>query len=114
METHFDDEELRQRLGGDRKLFADTLRMFLAAPSHRADEMREAAVSGDAGRLTKLAHSLRGVALTISAPRLAELAAALEERARAGEIGDAAERIGQIEEEYVIVRQAVSFMTDPR
>ncbi len=108
-ETHFDDEDLRRRLGDDPELMADAMQMFLAGAPGRVEQMRAAAAGGDYESLRKLAHSLRGVALTISAPRLARLTTELEQQTREARPDGLSERISDIEEEYACVRQAVAF-----
>jgi len=56
--------------------------------SHRdsANELRSAAASGDFARVAALAHSIKGTAGNIAAPRIQDLAAQIETRFRRGEV----------------------------
>lgn len=77
----FQPAEMLRRLGGDKEIIDEALKMFLEGPT-RVEDMRSALAKGDFTALTKLAHTVRGVALTVSATRLASAATSLEVSAR--------------------------------
>ena len=108
-ETHFDERDLRRRLCDDDTLLSETMQLFLdGVQGSRVAKLRDALAQNDMERLRKEAHSLRGVALTISAPRLAALCATLEARARRGDAGGLCELTGDIEAEHACVYQLIT------
>ena len=65
-------------MSGSRTLYEKILRTFLATQSNIVDEIRLAVERSDHARAEQLAHTLRGVAGTIGASAVQELAAELE------------------------------------
>ena len=61
---------------------AEVVNLFIVETRSRLHRMASPDI--DPGRLTREAHTLKGAAGTVCAPRLAGLAAALEARLRAG------------------------------
>jgi HPt (histidine-containing phosphotransfer) domain-containing protein len=112
--VHFNYDELLRRLGGDRELVSDALSLFLTGPQDRFVQMRGALARGDLTNLTKLAHTVRGVALTISAPLLAKLSQDLEAAARASDAVSVVGLITMCEGEHSAVRAAVGPATPRR
>jgi HPt (histidine-containing phosphotransfer) domain-containing protein len=103
----FDPAELMRRLGGDQEILVEALRMFLEGPS-RVDDMRTALARTDYTALAKLAHTVRGVSLTVSAVRLAQAATTLETHARNASARECAEHIDAIADAQRAARTAIA------
>ena len=71
-----------ERLGHDRGLVRELLETFLAASPQMLAQVHEALAAGDAMRLERGAHGLRGALVSVSAGAAAAAAEALEHRAR--------------------------------
>jgi HPt (histidine-containing phosphotransfer) domain-containing protein len=102
--------ELRGILGGDGDLtaFAGVVEGFLADTRARLDALRAAGLTRDAAAVRQLAHALRGSLLNLGVPRMAALAAALEERGARGDVDDAPARLEGLEDEFERVRRALT------
>ncbi|HEX3178233.1 MAG TPA: response regulator, partial [Methylomirabilota bacterium] len=102
--------ELRGILGGDGDLtaFAGVVEGFLADTRARLDALRAAGLTRDAAAVRQLAHALRGSLLNLGVPRMAALAAALEERGARGDVDDAPARLEGLEDEFARVRRALT------
>ncbi|MGH7789409.1 MAG: Hpt domain-containing protein, partial [Candidatus Binatia bacterium] len=70
--------------------------------------MAEAAGAGDADALRRHAHTLKSNAASFGATELGELCAALEARARGGELGGADEAVSPIAKEFDAARAALA------
>jgi signal transduction histidine kinase/DNA-binding response OmpR family regulator len=84
----------------------EAMTMFLASATRSMDRLRGALQRGDLAELERAAHSLRGSCAIIGARPMMELAAALEDRARAGEAGEPG-ALAALEAELVRVEQAI-------
>jgi len=84
-DTLYDREEALERLGGDESLLATLIDMFLADAPESLEEMDEAWRTADLPRLSRAAHTLKGMLATFSARPAQAAALALEVAARAGE-----------------------------
>jgi HPt (histidine-containing phosphotransfer) domain-containing protein len=74
----FDEDGLRQRLGGDDELMTDVIRLFLEDLPARLAEIRAAVNGRNAEALRAAAHTLKGSAGNLSAGGLFEAARVLE------------------------------------
>jgi CheY-like chemotaxis protein/HPt (histidine-containing phosphotransfer) domain-containing protein len=104
-------EAALRRTGGDHRLLAELAAVFVGDCPRRLGELREAVESGDAARIRRAAHALKGAVTTFDAARAAELACALE-----GLTGDD-HRLAEVpavaaELEHELVRLA-AFLADP-
>ncbi len=77
------------RFGGDHDFMVEMCKKFAAGLPERLAEIRESVEANDAGKLGRLAHNLKGVALNFSAEPVAEIAAGLEEAVRNENLTDA-------------------------
>jgi two-component system sensor histidine kinase/response regulator len=73
-----DTVRLREVVGTDTAFARDLVRTFLTSSTEALQKMRAAAQSGDAGRVQRVAHSLKGASGNMRALALKELCAALE------------------------------------
>lgn len=78
------------RLGGDAELLEELLQLMLEQSRELVRTMGEALARGDAAAVRLAAHTIRGSAANLDAEPLRAAAERLEERARAGELGDGA------------------------
>ena len=69
--------------------------------------MRTALANGDLETLGRHAHTLKGNSLSVGATALAAIARDLEERARAGDVGDAGVKIDEASAEFGRVATAL-------
>jgi HPt (histidine-containing phosphotransfer) domain-containing protein len=79
MSDVLDFDELLDRLGGDRELLRDIIQLFLEDTPPRLTALRHAVAAGDARAIRAEAHALKGSAGNMSAHRLVEAAATLED-----------------------------------
>jgi two-component system sensor histidine kinase/response regulator len=78
-----------ERVEGDRDLLEELARLFADQCLSDMKEIRLAITTGDAHALLRLTHSTRGAAMNLGALKVAEAALTLEDRARAGDLGNA-------------------------
>ena len=98
-------ESLRD-LGGEGFL-SEVIETFLDEAPDLVRTLRAAHERGDAEELRRAAHSLKSNGQTFGAERFAELCRDLEQRARSGDLDDAAELIDRIEREYGPLEEAL-------
>jgi len=95
------------RFDGDRDFMAAMLKEYRDHLPARLTEIHAAVQDGDAGRLGRLAHNLKGISLNFSADPIADLALKLEELGRAEDLTNAPALIAQLDVE---VRRLEDFL----
>ena len=75
---HIDFDALKERIGDVGDGAKDMLKVFVNTTSPRVDALHTAYDNRDLKRLSELAHSLRGAALSVCAPKLAKLGESLQ------------------------------------
>jgi len=75
-------DELLARVGGDRALLAELVRLFVDDAPRSLARIRKAIDAGDGEELRRAAHTLKGAASNFDAPALVQAARALEEIGR--------------------------------
>jgi HPt (histidine-containing phosphotransfer) domain-containing protein len=93
----FDRVVFERRLGGDRALALEVMRMFVEDCPQRMAAIRRAVAEQDAAGLQVAAHTLKGSAGYLSAAMVVEAAARLEHIGREGDLGEAAAALEQLE-----------------
>lgn len=96
------------RFGGNRAFMLEMCTEFLAGLPARLSELRQALHSQDARTFCRLAHSLKGVALTFSAERLAGVASQLEQIGRSEDLTAAPQLVEELEAAARAVQQYFS------
>lgn len=92
----FDRDGLLERIGHDAALADELIDLFCQElPDHLA-AIRGAVAHGDCGELVRSAHSLKGSAAAIGAPRLRAIAAELEQLGHAGALDPAGGRLQRL------------------
>lgn len=94
----FDRAALLERLGGDETILTEIVRVFLEDAPGQFQAMQEAAASGDAVVLRRLAHTMKGAAGTVGAARLQQAALVLEQAVVAGDMALAPNLIASLGE----------------
>ncbi|MEW5939877.1 MAG: response regulator [Chloroflexota bacterium] len=85
------------RFGGDRDFMLEMCRDYKDHLPARLAEIQEAARTGDANRLTRAAHNLKGISLNFNAETLARLALQLEEAGRREDLTGVPALVEQLE-----------------
>jgi two-component system, sensor histidine kinase and response regulator len=104
-----DFESALVHFGGDREFMSTLYRQFKEQLPWHVLEMRAALQARDANRLTRSAHTIKGLSLNFSANSLANLSLALEEMSRCDDLAGAAALISKMEAE---AERVVNFLTD--
>jgi two-component system sensor histidine kinase/response regulator len=94
-----DRDEIRQRIGGDRTLLVELIDVFFADCPRMWQSVRDALAQGDAQKLRRAAHTLKGSVGVFGAHAAREAAERVEQLAAKGELGSAAEAVAQLEAE---------------
>jgi CheY-like chemotaxis protein/HPt (histidine-containing phosphotransfer) domain-containing protein len=98
----FDPKHALARLGGDRQLLRQLIRIFRTDARPLMAAIKRTAADGEADGLRRSAHALKGSLGTIGAPRIAETARRLELLAQEGDLAHASQLVdtlaGQLRE----------------
>lgn len=97
--TSFNQDQALDRLGGDTDLLLQIAGIFCQTAPQKLAEIRQAMAAGDAGALTRAAHSVKGSVANFSAQRAWEAARNLEMAARGGQLDLASQLVVQLEQE---------------
>jgi two-component system sensor histidine kinase/response regulator len=92
-------ESALYRFGGDRGFMMEMFQKYRAHLRTRVEEIRAAWQEGDANRLGRLAHNLKGVSLNFNVELLANVALKLEELGRREDLTDAPALVAQLDAE---------------
>ena len=87
MAKAFDEQELLERVDGDISFLAETVQMLETDGHTLIKEIQTALATGDAARVGRTAHALKGMISNFCAPGVQSLALDVE---RAGKAGDCA------------------------
>lgn len=98
---------LEEAFEDDRAGIAELLEMALQTGAKHRRLLEQGVADGDAGVVARAAHGIKGSAGNIGALRVQSLAVDLDERARAGNLDGARERVVAIAAEYDRVAEAV-------
>ena len=98
----FDRRTLIDNLGGDLELYGEIARIFLDHYPLELDNLQHALTAGDAGKMHRIAHSLKGAISNFSAPRATAAARNLEMSLKDGMCEQAA---ALVEETLIAVRE---------
>lgn len=93
-----DREDALARVGGDTELLAEIAGLFLAEYPGLMDELRDALANGDASKLERTAHALKGSVANFGAKPAVDSALAIERAGRSGDVELARGLIGSLEQ----------------
>ena len=108
MSCALDYEELLSRLSGNRPFALRILREFLETTPALLSKLRECVAMQDTFAAKRHAHSLKGAAATIAAPRLRCVALQAEQSAAAAAWGHFDELLPRIEDELERLGRAIA------
>jgi HPt (histidine-containing phosphotransfer) domain-containing protein len=100
---------------GDRELLGEVVAAFLIEGPSLLEEIRQALAAGDAVRLRRGGHTLKGAFRSLGIESAAELAAGLEEIGRRGDLAPAPSLVARLESQLdQILAEAKSFASAPQ
>jgi HPt (histidine-containing phosphotransfer) domain-containing protein len=91
------DDALR-RLGDDEDLLRDIVQIYLEDSPGIVERIHTAVDKGDASGLQRAAHSLKGLAATLSASEVVDAAARLEHMGASKNLSDVAKAVGEVDQ----------------
>ena len=103
----FDREDLLERLGGNDALLPKFVGMFVASIAEPLQRLKAAVACGNQDDIHRMAHTIKGSAANIGAPRIMNAAALLDEMAKSGELLDSPRQLACLESECDLFRSAV-------
>jgi PAS domain S-box-containing protein len=112
-ELRLDKAALLTRLGGREDRMRKIVQVFLKEASQLMTEIQEAIRCGDAGRLKRPAHSLKGAVGIFGAPGVTEAAQQLEAMGQAGDMAAAGEAYAALEEALERLKPILVPLADP-
>lgn len=95
------------RVGGDMRLLAEVVDLFLQDSAGWLIDLADAFARGDAVGVQHTAHLLRGSAATFGAQAVCRAGRAVEDLARAGDLPGAAATCGELRERLLQLRPAL-------
>lgn len=98
-QSAWDLEELMERLGGDQDFLWELLVMFRRDARVNLQNSRVAMGTGDYERLSRTAHTMKGMLRNLSMGAAAEKAAALEKASQENRQSDSRQLVGELEKE---------------
>jgi two-component system sensor histidine kinase/response regulator len=103
-------DELLERIDGDRVFLAELLAIFQGDYPAQIRSAHEAIIKGDAAALQRIGHALKGALGNLAAPIAARVAAELESMGRSGDIAMADVKLTELENELPHVIEALESM----
>jgi len=107
-------DEVLDRMDGDEVVLREILALFGQDAPHMMRKLEEARASGDAQRVERAAHSLKGASATISARTVAPLAQRVEQLAREGRLPEALDQMDDLRREMQRLARALESLPEPR
>ena len=105
-----DQSEALERVGGDAALLSELIELYLAESVQLRRDVAAALQAGDASKLGRTAHTLKGAVSTFGAHPAREAAEQLERLGRAGDLSGAADAVARLESELEGLRPALEKM----
>jgi HPt (histidine-containing phosphotransfer) domain-containing protein len=104
--------ELAETTGGDTEFLAELVDAYFSDSEELLGAMRSGLASGAAPEVRRAVHSLKSNSASFGARHLARLCQELEDRAKQGDLEDAADRVAAIEAEYRRAERALRAVRD--
>ncbi|MEW6755958.1 MAG: Hpt domain-containing protein, partial [Candidatus Latescibacterota bacterium] len=95
----FDRAGLLRRVLDDEEVAREVVTEFLADTPGQLAALRQAIATGQPDAVRQAAHSVKGATANLGGVRMAEVARALEQAARAGDLAPAADLLAELEDE---------------
>ncbi|OGU14695.1 MAG: hypothetical protein A2076_08285 [Geobacteraceae bacterium GWC2_53_11] len=109
----FDREDLLERLGGNVKLLPKFVGMFVNSIDEPLQRLKASVECGNHDDIHRMAHTIKGSAANIGAPRIMNAAALLDEMAKTGELQDSPRQLTCLESECDLFRRTVHDLLQP-
>jgi HPt (histidine-containing phosphotransfer) domain-containing protein len=101
------------RMGGDRELLEEVIRIFLATAPELLGRVRQAVTSRDCVAAERAAHALKGSVANFGAEAAYAAALRLESMAKSGDLGGCEEILGAVEAEMERLRAELAALVTP-
>lgn len=113
--TALDVSDALSRLGDDRELLAAIIEIYLEDSPALLDKVRRAVMGNDPAALQRAGHSLRGLAVTLSAGDVAAVASRLEHMGSCRTLAEASQAVAELEARLQELNAAVRpYLTNGR
>ncbi|MFH1279046.1 MAG: Hpt domain-containing protein [Candidatus Eisenbacteria bacterium] len=106
--TVFDRRALLERLDNDEELVDEIVDLYLDDATGRIGDLQEAIRAGDAVRLQRDGHSLKGASANAGAEMIREVATQIEQAGRSGDLDRAAALVSKAGEALDVFRRVVA------
>jgi len=106
-------EELRALNPGDDSFLRELIQIFLEDSPQRVAEISECLESGDALRLTRAAHSLKGSSSNFGALQLRTVSERIEHLGRDGKLGEVPALLPGLQAEFARVKAELDALLPP-
>ena len=106
-------EELRAMNPGDDSFLRELIQIYLDDSPQRIDEIEECLEKGDAIRLTRAAHSLKGSSANFGATQLRAISEKIEHLGREGAMAQVPAEIPELKAEFGRVKAALEALLSP-
>jgi two-component system, sensor histidine kinase and response regulator len=103
--------ELLDRIDGDREFLAELVALFRADCPSQILSARRAVERNDAAELQKVGHALKGALGNLAATTASRMANELESMGKTGNMAAARTKVGQLEEELILVLEALESLS---
>ncbi len=103
----FDRQDLVSRLMGDETLADRIVTRFLESTPAQIESLRRSLDSGDAAAAERTAHAIKGAASNIGGERLRQVAFAIEQAARDGDLNAAISHLADLQKQFKALQEAV-------
>lgn len=113
--TPMDVQDALSRLGNDRELLSGIIEIYLEDSPALLEKIRRAVMGNDPSALQRAAHSLKGLAATLSAEDVTAAARRLESMGASSSLSDAVPAVAQLETLLSELNAAAQrYIKDPR
>jgi PAS domain S-box-containing protein len=112
LDAVLDRDEALERVGGDTALLRELVELFLAESTQLRRNIAEALQAGDARKLGRTAHTLKGAVSTFGAHAARDAAEQLERLGQSGDLIDAASAVARLESELERLKPALEKMME--